>query len=329
MNKIKQFIKNTYKIVIIYIMLFLVLIIPLPYYIYTPGGLININDRVKIDKEYKSKGSLNLSYVSEYDGKVLTYLIGLINKNWDIVKKQKNISTKDYDYLDRLKMEEAFNNATIVAYQKAHKKVSIKDTKVYVEYIFKESKTDLQIGDQITHINNVKVNNSKELNKVINNLNEKDNINIKVLRNNQKLTRKATIINYHNKPIIGIGIFELNDIETKPSIKYSYSNNEYGPSGGLMLALSIYNRLTKKDITKGKTIVGTGTIDIDGNIGAIDGVKYKIKGAAKKKIDLFIVPKANLKEALKVKKKNNYHMEIVGVETFDEALTYLKNDLDK
>ena len=91
-----------------------------------------------------------------------------------------------------------------------------------------------------------------------------------------------------------------------------------------MLSLAIYNSLVKQDITHGKTIVGTGTIDKNGQVGPIDGIKYKIKGVVKKHVDLFLVPKDNLKEALKVKKKNHYKIKIVGVSTFDEALNYLQ-----
>ena len=74
------------------------------------------------------------------------------------------------------------------------------------------------------------------------------------------------------------------------------------------------------------TIVGTGTIDLDGNIGSIGGVEYKLKSAVKKKVDLFIVPNdINYKEALKLKQKYNYNIEIIGVSTFDEVIEYLNN----
>lgn len=54
-----------------------------------------------------------------------------------------------------------------------------------------------------------------------------------------------------------------------------------------MTTLEIYNSLTDDDLTKGYKIVGTGTIDMEGNVGMIGGVKYKLKGAIKKKADIF------------------------------------------
>ena len=51
-----------------------------------------------------------------------------------------------------------------------------------------------------------------------------------------------------------------------------------------------------------------GTIDEDGNVGAIGGVKYKMLGAQKDGADIFFVPKENYDEAKKVYKKNNLHV---------------------
>ena len=93
-----------------------------------------------------------------------------------------------------------------------------------------------------------------------------------------------------------------------------------------MTALEIYDRLIPEDLTKGKTIVGTGTIDAEGNVGEISGVKYKLKGAVKEKADLFFVPDGNnYEEAKKVAKEKGYEIELVPVKTFDDALGYLKN----
>lgn len=322
MNKIKTFIKDTYKYLIVYIILFIISIIPLPYYINAPGGLINISDRITVDKGYKTKGSLNLSYVSEYDGRVISLLIAIFNKNWDINKKNKQIVNNEH-YIDKLALMSAYNNATYVAYKKANKKVDITSNNLYVEYIFKESKTNLQVGDKIEYIDNKKVIDRDSLNNIINNYHENDKISITVKKNNKEEKRTATLIKKDDRLMIGISLLEFNELKASPSIKYNYKQDESGPSGGLMLSLAIYNSLVKDDITHSKIIVGTGTIDKDGKVGPIDGVEYKIKGVAKKHVDLFFVPKDNLKEALKVKKKNHYKIKIVGVSTFDEALNYL------
>ena len=75
------------------------------------------------------------------------------------------------------------------------------------------------------------------------------------------------------------------------------------------------------DLSKGRIIAGTGTIDINGNVGSISGIKYKIKGA--KNSDIFFVPIDNYEEAKEVVNKNKYNMILVPVKNFKDAVTYL------
>ena len=120
-------------------------------------------------------------------------------------------------------------------------------------------------------------------------------------------------------------IFTLSLTEYLFKITYNFKKRETGPSGGLTIALDIYNHLVEEDITKGYKIVGTGTIDKNGLVGEIGGVKYKLQGAVKDNADIFIVPKENYEEAITEKNKHNYKINIISVSTFDEAIEKLKN----
>ena len=124
---------------------------------------------------------------------------------------------------------------------------------------------------------------------------------------------------------LGIIVQTDYEYELDPEINIKFKTSESGSSGGLMLALSIYNAITSEDITHGFKVAGTGTIDIEGNVGEIGGVKYKIMGAVRNKMDLVFVPTANYEEAIKVKKEHNYDIDIIKVNTFEEALNYLNN----
>ena len=106
-------------------------------------------------------------------------------------------------------------------------------------------------------------------------------------------------------------------------VTFKFKDNESGSSGGLMMALSIYNQLTDFDLTNGLKIAGTGTISEDGSVGEISGIKYKIVGAGENDADIFLVPKENYIEAKEVKKINGYKMQLVSVETFSDAIKFL------
>lgn len=323
-----NFIKNNFKIIIIYIILIIALLIEFPYYIEAPGGTIDISRRINIEDSYKSSGTLNLSYVTEYKATLTTLIISLFNKDYKVLSKKdvipSNINIKDYEYRDYLMLKEAYSNAIYLGYTKANKNVIVNSEKIYVNDIFDNADTTLNVGDEILEVNNIKINNKEDIDNIVKTFNIGDTIDIKIIRNNKIDIKTAKLIEYDNNPVIGIIVSKIKEMDTTPKIDINYKARESGPSGGLMLSLSIYNSLTPLDITKGRIIVGTGTIDEFGNVGSIGGVEYKLKGAVKDKADIFLVPNGeNYEDAIKLQKEKKYKIKIKGVSTFDEALDYL------
>ncbi|MEU3503888.1 PDZ domain-containing protein [Streptomyces hundungensis] len=66
-----------------------------------------------------------------------------------------------------------------------------------------------------------------------------------------------------------------------------------GPSAGLMFSLGIVDKLTPEDLTGGKFIAGTGTIDDNGKVGPIGGIEMKLIGARQAGARYFLTPKDN------------------------------------
>ena len=323
----KQLIKDNYKYIIILAILAIIFWLQLPYYIDAPGGLTKLNNKVIINNK-KIDGSYNLTYVSEYKASIPLILFSLINKDYDIYKKEDivldNETDKEYYERDRLYLEESISNAVISAYNLAGKDVKISNNYLYVGYILDDSNTDLLVGDSIISIDGVKVSTKEEINKLLRKKKSKDKINIKVIHDSKEYNRYAYLKEKKGKILIGIIPIEVFDYKTDPKVKIKSSKSESGGSGGLMLSLTIYDLLVKENLSHGRTIAGTGTIDRYGNVGEIGGVKYKIKGAVKDKADIFFVPKDNYKEAKKIVDKNKYKLKLVKVNTLKEAIEYLK-----
>lgn len=328
-EKIKNFFKENLKIFIIFIAFFCIFSIELPYYIETSGGILNLKDRIEIEDASESRGSFNMTYVSEMKANVFTFLLSKINKNYDLVKKEEvvnfNETEEDLMFRSKLMLEEANNNAILLAYKKANKEVNIISNRLYVTYIDELADTDLQIGDEIISIDGINISNKRDIAEIINSKKEGNKIILSVLNNEEKLERKATLINYEDSILIGVMITEKKEIETEKNIELKFKKSESGSSGGLMTSLAIYDYLVEEDITLGLKISGTGTIDEFGNVGEISGIKYKLRGAVKEKSDLFIAPLGeNYEEALYEKELNNYDIDIIGVKTFDEVVEYLQ-----
>jgi len=79
-------------------------------------------------------------------------------------------------------------------------------------------------------------------------------------------------------------------------------------------------------------VSGAGTIDANGNVGAIGGIKYKILATGRYGARYFLAPKENCDSVLKMQEQdpsmlNYYHagqvrgtMVVVPVSTLDEAV---------
>jgi PDZ domain-containing protein len=70
-----------------------------------------------------------------------------------------------------------------------------------------------------------------------------------------------------------------------------------GPSAGLMFATGIVDKLTPDDLTAGGHVAGTGTIEPDGTVGPIGGIRQKLAGARNAGATLFVMPRSHCAEA--------------------------------
>lgn len=329
-DKIKEIFLKNYRFLIFLVIIVIIFTIQLPYTIEAPGGYIDVTKRIEMDNAYESKGSFNMAYVSEVSATIPTLFYAWLNPNWDISKNEdillENDTIEDLLFRNKLALKEANNNAIMVAYSKAGFNYEIVEQKFYVAYLDIDADTDLEVGDLIIEVDGEKISDKSEISQIIANKNIDDEIKFKVKNNNRNYERTAKIKEIDGSKVVGIVIYELVELKTDPTIEIKSNSSESGPSGGLMTSLAVYNSLVSEDITKGNIIIGTGTIDSKGNVGSIGGVKYKLLGAIKGKAKIFIVPSGeNYLEAMALKEKNDYDIEIVGVSTFDEALEFLEN----
>ena len=309
-NKINNTLKYFKENIVFFITLIVIIIafnVNLPYSIYSPGGVINVGNRLE-GEIYQSQGNLNLTYVTFLEGKIPNLLLALFLPEWDIVKNSdvtfEEETLEELNLKDRIHLYESISNATYLAYKKAGYNIEIANESIYIINTTDYADTNLKIGDKILSVDEKTIHNFDDLLNIINSHEINDKIKLNIIRNSKELECYAVI--------------------KEDNFQYNYKNNESGASGGLMLSLALYNALIEEDITKGKNISGTGTISEDGTVGEISGVKYKLSGAVKNNSDIFIAPRANYEEALKEKDKNNYKIDIIVADTFDQVLEELQ-----
>jgi PDZ domain-containing protein len=322
-----KFINNNFKTKKDYIYFFLpiiftiILLLPVPYYIDLSGGVINVDDNISVEDEFDISGNFYITYVSSVKGNVGFYLYSLISSyaesnyiDGESISKDKEAN----EFLQSFDLMESKENAKKVAYDKLGQDLKIENEKFYVTSISEEADTNLKLLDEFINV--------KEFDDLVENIkvsNLGDNVNFKVKRNDVKEDVYGKIISIDGEKRIGVYFSHFVEYENISNINYEFDDKLGGPSGGLMISLSLLNKLTLEDITKGYKIAGTGTISSDGEVGGIGGLKYKLKGASKAEVDYFLVPEDNYDLAKGIVDEEDYDFELLNVSTFDEAIEKL------
>ncbi|MDD3392804.1 MAG: hypothetical protein PHE54_04620 [Bacilli bacterium] len=326
-EKIKKYIIENLRFIVVFLLLLLVVNYEFPYYVNAPGGIISIKEKLLIDGETLNNDFFNLTYVSEYRGTIPNLILAKIFKSWDIVKKEdvsSNESDEDESFRNHIMLEEGNENALIVALTEANIDFYTSNRQIFITYVDEVSNTDLEIQDQVISIDGVNITSKSDITSIIDSKDVDDKIIITVKSNGQMADRYAIIRDVEGEKKLGILVSETKDVITAKEITFNFNQNESGPSGGLMMALALYDAFTDNSLVSDIKIAGTGAIDEDGNVSSIGGVEYKIKGAYNDDVEVFLVPSGeNYEDALEVVQENNYHMTIVPISNINEAISYL------
>ena len=327
-ENIKSFMRENWKFFISLFLIIFLFTFELPYVIYTPGGTIDLSDRIEVSNGYEANGSLSMAYVSMIKGNIPFLLFSYLMPNWDIVStsqiKPENETLEEMIRADQISLVQGQNNAVYAAFQLAGKEVKVTSQIHHLVYLSKEADTDLKLFDEILTMNGQEIHDLDHVRDIVKSLSVGDKVSFEVSRDGKKSTKYATVYDTSDGLKVGVSLSTTYEYETDPEVHFVSKSSESGPSGGLMNALAIYNALVEEDITHGKKIIGTGTIERDGTVGDIGGVKYKLLGAAKEKADIFLVPKENYDEAIQVKNENHLDLRIISVRTLEEAIQAIK-----
>ena len=196
---------------------------------------------------------------------------------------------------------------------------------VRVESILPESHANgiLQPGDVITALNGQPIRTTQDLIGKVSAQSGKSPVQLEVERNQTGMELTVPLIQpvtSTDTPKIGITI-DSAGFDFKPPFPVSIVTQKIsgGPSAGLMFTLTVYNALSTQDLTGGRKIAGTGTINLDGTVGPIGGVKQKVPAAEATGARYFLCPVDNYDDAVSVAKT----IKVIKIATVQDALDFL------
>ncbi len=282
------------------------------------------------------KGTFMMTTVSASYANVALLIASLFNSYSEVVLKETRLgdkTEKEYAAEQVYYMNSSQSFAVQAAYHAAN--VPYEDVVDYL-YVFSVPVTDNQgqfhPGDKIISVEGKHIADPETLSALLSTSKIGGQVAVVLQRDGKEVKEQVTLVEVKDKdtaavkPGLGVVIGAVQKVKPKVEGKdVSFvDTNVGGPSAGLMFTMEIYNQLTPGDLSKGHRIAGTGTIDADGNVGPIGGVKHKIVAAERKKAEVFFVPVKNYEEAKARADKIGTDMKLVPVSTLDDALEYMK-----
>ena len=180
----------------------------------------------------------------------------------------------------------------------------------------------LEVGDVIVDARGRSVRTPQDLLEALEDVRPGDEVALTILRDGeQRSVRVGTTADERDteRPLLGVQIQQAAEFDFPVDVEID-AGGVGGPSAGLAFALDIVEELGR-DVSDGRRVAVTGTLDLDGVVGAVGGLKQKTIGAREADADVFIVPDANAAEA----RRHADGLEIVAVSTFEEALSALED----
>ena len=297
----------------------------LPYYAVGPGPAREVQPLITFSghPRYESQGKLIMTTVRWYQVTPLQALRVWFDPHWTLVRQDVLYPKGTNQAIEvrqaRSEMDQSKIDAASVAlhaildYPKEH------GTGALIESVIQGCPAEgkLVAGEVITAIDGKPVTSREQASKAIDAVAPGDPVGLSVMNANATTDVQLTraVCGGSSRPLVGITM-----VQPFPfSISIS-SGDIGGPSAGLMWALGLYDLMTPGDLTGGRIVAGTGTIDTKGHVGPIGGITDKVSAAESVGAQVFLVPAENMAE---LKGVDTGSMKLVSVSTFQDALDAL------
>ena len=181
----------------------------------------------------------------------------------------------------------------------------------------------LLTGDQIISVDQKVLTSATQITDYLDSKKAGDVVKVKVIRSSAGSTPIEIPVKLSKRDdgsaFIGVNIETKHNFPVNVKIKLDETG---GPSGGLIFALGIVEKLQSEDLIRGRNIAGTGTITDTGEVGPIGGITEKIIGAKKAGVSIFIAPIDNCSDITHPELLKG--IKVVPVATLSEALAVLR-----
>jgi PDZ domain-containing protein len=307
------------------------------YYAIAPGDAQSVQRYVTVppDKLHKHPGHVLLVTVSLLTVRPLTWISDKLNSDIQMLKVQDltgNTPPSQLNQLNAVEMQNSTQTAVIIALRRLGYTVNLNGQGAEVDAVVAKSPAAnlLAPGDVIVAFDGTPIMSNDQLVAAIRRHKPGDQVVFTLQKSSPTRTENKTVVlgsapadtaTPTTHAFLGIATTTKEQPSLPIDVKID-PGNIGGPSAGLSFTLQIIDDLTASDITGGKTIAVTGTINPDGTVGDVGGVAQKAVAVRKAGAIAFIVPKGEGKVA---QQHAGSHVKVIEVTTLEEALNTLKS----
>jgi PDZ domain-containing protein len=300
-----------------------------PYYVTAPGMALDTSKALRVEGGQVHSDHDYLLTVFAQPANVWLYLWGKLDMRVELETAKEFLGPLPdfaaYDQMAKEMMVDAQRTAKAIGLQRAGFGRGVEPIGVMVTGVIKgaPSEGQLEPQDKIVAAANLEVRTLDEIHRALSTVKPGEDVQLLVERNGVRQTVTAhTGPNPQDatKPYLGITLEQAvrYDDEVVPvKILLPWIT---GPSCGLSLTLQIIDQLTPGGIFPDERIAITGTIEIDGSVGAIGGAAQKVVTAQAAGAKVMLVPTDNFAEAKGAAKT----IQVVPIASVDEALAWLR-----
>ena len=305
------------------------LFIRLPYDTIAPGSSRQVNDVVLIKggPSFPPKGQIMETTVSVRE-RVTPYevLYGWLNPDVDVIAEKQirgNTPPKVYEQQNVEAMADSKKVAEAVALQHLGYNIVQGNGAVLndVRAGTPAAAAGLKPGDVVVAVDGRPVKIETQAVDAIHAHKPGDVVALSIVRGTAApQTVNATLTSQNGQAFLGVTL-ETSGLQFKPPFDINIdSGSVVGPSAGAAYGLELLDQLTPGELTGGGKVAVTGQLFLDGKIGEIGGVAQKAVTVRRSGASIFIVPRANYKEA---KAHAGSNLKVYPVDNFDDALRIL------
>jgi len=317
----------------------------------TPASAQPVDDRIvfgdlgDVAEQFPPEGDIYFVTVTEPTQSVLSWLIGRDEPAIQFLTSEEKFGLQTPQQRRTFALESMRTSeqvAQFVALQRVGYEVDVVPGDVLIEamvcLVADEQGTEcvtwspsddvLDPGDRIIEVAGQPIEGVEDLSRILDGLQPGDLVEMQIERSDDETLDVEVELTASpddpNRTIVGFFPFDTRRVELPFDLDID-TGSIGGPSAGLAFALTLIDELTPGELTGGGRIAVTGTIGLDGSVGAIGGLRQKASAVAQTGVDVFLVPESQGETDIAAARlAGGDDLKIITVATLEEAIAVLE-----